>query len=94
MVWVGEGDVAAPPNLMVTRRERRLGEDVATLAMRDLMDLAQRDGVQLLASYASRINGQPAYRALARWSVQVGRVTQARAWIASDGPETLALICS
>jgi hypothetical protein len=91
IVFVGAGkDAATPPNIVVTRDDRGPGEDLLAHAWRKVFEMARAlPRFELLGSRESRVDGQAAFKVIARWSSEGGPVTQGLAWV--DGPDGAAL---
>ena len=91
LVFVGASDDASvPPNIVVTRDERRAGEDLKAHAWRSAFELGKRtQDFQLLGNCETTVDGQPAFRMVLRWQSERGRVEQVIVWI--DGEEGTAL---
>jgi hypothetical protein len=96
LVFVGaSNDASPPPNIVVTRDDRRAGEDLKAHAWRSAFELGKKtNDFQLLGSCDTTIDGQPAFRMAFRWESERGRVEQVIVWIDGDERTALRVTCT
>ena len=94
VVLTADSDSESPPNIVLTREKRGPGEPLEGVAMRSLSSLSRLPQSELLAIGPATVAGRRAFRALIRWSVKAGKVTQSRVWIDGGDGEVLAVTCT